>query len=636
MAKKKKEKKKLNKIGMLILTLFFILTCLLIYYLLILQVLPLKVLFVILGCLFAANLISFFIVRFCKKKVFYFIPLLGCAGLFYGVYSLANTNDILKNMNISYKTSNYALIVRKDSEYQKIEDLNGKEISYLVDDKNILENIKIEHSSKEYDDATKMATALLNNETDSIILEQSYVDMLNDSDSTIKNFSDKVRIIYTFEINTKVTNIAKNVNTTKESFIIYISGIDTYGSVSSVSRTDANMLVVVNPKTRQVLLVSIPRDYYVNLSGKNSKDKFTHSGIYGIDTSVKTLEELLDIDINYYFKINFSSLIKIVDSIGGVDVYSKYTFTSKDGYNYSTGYNHVNGKEALSFTRERKSFAAGDRVRNMNQQAMFEAILRKCTSKSILTRYNSLLNSLKSSFITNMPSNSLTSLIKKQLNEGKKWNVSSIALDGTNGMEYTYSYKGGRLYVMIPNQETINSAKEKIDEVFDGKILDSSYDENATNIKNVTKTEKKPKVVVTSNNTNNKKSNVTSNVQVTKKYTVTYINGDDIKSVTVDEGKKLVAPVIPTKEGYEAIGWCLNNDIYDFSMPISSNLVLELKYKKVDNNLSSNSNNNESSNSNNDDPIQNQINEGIKEELSNSNTTINIEKTDNNEQKNQE
>ena len=139
-------------------------------------------------------------------------------------------------------------------------------------------------------------------------------------------------------------------------------------------------------------MLSIPRDYYIDLYGKDGKDKLTHSGIYGIDTTVKSIEQLLDIDINYYYKINFTSLINIVNAIDGVDVYSKYTFTSKDGYNYQKGYNHVNGKEALSFARERKAFSAGDRIRNINQQALVEAIFRKCTDSSIIVKYNSLLN----------------------------------------------------------------------------------------------------------------------------------------------------------------------------------------------------------------------------------------------------
>ena len=626
---RKKKKKKMTKFNMLLCSLFFILTCLLIYFLCKLQVLPNKIMIIVISILFVLNIVIYFMLRFSRKKIVKLVPILGCAGLFYGVYSLFNTNNILTSMNVNYKTSSYAVLVRSDSSYEKIDDLENKEISYLKDDKEMLSKIKIKYEAKEYEDATKMANDLLNSKTDSMILEQSYIDMLKDSEGGIKDFSSKVKVIYNFEVNTKVNDIKKDVNTTKESFIIYVSGIDTYGSVSNVSRTDANMLVVVNPTTKQILLVSIPRDYYVNLAGKNGKDKFTHSGIYGIDTSVKTLENLFDVDINYYFKINFTSLIKIVDSVDGVDVYSKYAFTSKDGYNYSSGYNHVNGKEALSFVRERKSFAGGDRIRNMNQQALVEALLRKCTNKSIIMKYNNLLNSLKSSFITNMPSNSLTSLIKKQMNDGGKWNVSSIAVDGSNGMEYTYSYRSGKLYVMIPNQQTVNDAKSKIQAVFDGKKLESSYSDEISNIKKVTKTNKVVTKPVTSNVVSNKTSNIVSN-NVTTKYTVTYIIDESSSSVTVESGSKVTAPAIPSKDGYEVLGWYLGESVFDFNKPITSNITLVAKYKEEEIV--------EPENSNSNDVIQNQIEDGKEEEIvSNSNNLSNVEMNSNtNEEDNKE
>ena len=169
-------------------------------------------------------------------------------------------------------------------------------------------------------------------------------------------------------IKTKSKSIAKKVKVTKESFNIFISGIDTYGKISSVSRSDVNMVVTVNPKTKQILMTSIPRDYYVTLHGvKGYKDKLTHASLLGIENSVMTVEDLLDIDINYYIKVNFSSVINVVDSLGGVDVYSEYDFTSIDGYHYSKGYNKVNGEEALSFVRERKAFASGDNQRIKKQ-----------------------------------------------------------------------------------------------------------------------------------------------------------------------------------------------------------------------------------------------------------------------------
>lgn len=321
-----------------------------------LKVLPSKYFLSVVVALLIVNLILFLALIFSNKIFIKVLSILGCLGLFYGIYSISNTNDILNSMNINYKTSNYVVLVNVNSKYNKIEDLTNKNIGYLSDDESILNKIKISYQKTEYNDVNLMSNNLLSNKLDGIILEQSYVDMLSEEDSPIKDFKNKVRVIYDFKVNTKITDISKDVNTTSDTFCIYISGIDTYGEVSSVSRTDANMVVFVNPTSKQILMLSIPRDYYIDLYSKDGKDKLTHSGIYGIDTTVKSIEQLLDIDINYYYKINFTSLINIVNAIDGVDVYSKYTFTSKDGYNYQKGYNHVNGKEALSFARERKGF----------------------------------------------------------------------------------------------------------------------------------------------------------------------------------------------------------------------------------------------------------------------------------------
>lgn len=584
MKKKKLEKnqnKKNTKFYKIVSVTFLILSCIFTLLLLNLKVLPNKYLIPIIGVLVVLNLVVYLSLRFSKNKVVKIFSILGCIGLFYGVYSLANTSDILASMNINYKINNYVVLVKKDSSYENIKDLDSKKIGYLSDDSSALEKIKINYESKEYNDVDSIVDGLFDEKVDGIILEQSYYDMLTEEGSPIDGFKDKVRIIYTFKVTTKVKDISKDVDTTKESFCIYISGVDTYGSIASSSRTDANMLVVVNPKTHQILLVSIPRDYYVQLAGKSGKDKLTHSGIYGIDTTVKTVENLLDIDINYYYKINFTSLINIVDALNGVDVYSQYTFTSKDGYNYTKGYNHVDGKEALSFVRERKAFSAGDRVRNINQQAMVEALFRKVTNPSILVKYNSLLSSLKNSFITNMPQKSLTALINNQLDSNAKWNISSYNLDGSNSREYTYSYQSNTLYVMIPNQDTINESKQLINKVYDGNILESSYDGNATNVNTVTKTTKK-NTTTNSNKTVTSNSNTTSNTITTKEYSVTYIIDDNKNTVTVKEGSVTTEPQIPEKEGYEVLGWYLNGTLYNFSNPVNSDLVLEAKYKEIE------------------------------------------------------
>lgn len=325
---------------------------------------------------------------------------------------------------------------------------------------------------------------------DAILVEDTYLDILNengvttsndsssdthsssssDSSTDTKSFSDKTKVIYKFSIVVKTSDISKDLDVTKKPFNIYISGIDTYGSISSVSRSDVNMVVTVNPKTKQILLTSIPRDYYVPLHGKSGyNDKLTHAGLYGVDMSIKTIEDLMDIEINYYVKVNFTSVINIVDAIGGVDVYSDYDFTSLDGYKYSKGYNSVDGKEALSFARERKSFQAGDRQRVKDQQALLEAMFRKCTSTSIITKYNSLLDSVSGSFVTNMPTDRLKALIRMQVAKKYKWTITANSLDGANSSNYTYSYSSQKLYVMEPIEDSVNYAHKLIKSVEEGE-----------------------------------------------------------------------------------------------------------------------------------------------------------------------
>lgn len=574
----KKKTKKKSTISKLISTIFLILSFTLLFLLISLKVLPNKYLMPIIGSIVVINFISFCLLKYSKSKIIKFVFILLCLGMSYGVYSLFNTKSMLSSMNIDYKLNNYVVLVNNDSNYNNIDDLNNKVIGILEDDKTTIKKIKIKYEKKEFNDVISIVNSLFENDVDGIILEESYYDMLCEEDSNINNFKSKVRIIYKFNYKSKISNITKDVNTSKDSFTIYVSGIDTYGSIASSSRTDANMLITINPTTHQILLTSIPRDYYIELIGKNAKDKLTHSGIYGIDTTVKSVEKLLSIDINYYYKINFTSLINIVDSLGGVDVYSKYNFISKDGYKYSEGYNKVNGKEALSFVRERKAFNAGDRVRNINQQAMIEALFRKVTNPDILIKYNSLLKSIKNNFVTNMPENSLTNLIKNQLDSNAKWNITLYSLDGTNSREYTYSYKANTLYVMIPNNDTIENAKELIKRVYDGNILENSYNQNVNDVKPVTK---QNIIEKTSNVT---KSNI--NKKDEKKYnSVIYIIDGKKNTIRVKSGTTIEKPIIPLKEGYEILGWYLNDELYDFSKTINSDLVLEAKYSKIEDRL---------------------------------------------------
>ena len=384
------------------------------------------------------------------------------------IYEL-NTIGFLKKIGFTdYKTENYSVLVLKDSDYEKIEDLDGESIGSLEFSTDGLEKAKAKIEKEitpEFittDNITTLKDDFLAEEYAGMLIEDSMLSMVNESDG---EFSESYRVIYEFSVDVETEDIAEEVNITEESFNIFISGIDTYGSISSVARSDVNMVITVNPNTHKILITSIPRDYYVTLAGKNAKDKLTHAGIYGIETSVGTIENLLDIKINYYIKVNFTSLLDIVEALGGVNVYSEYSFTSKDGYYYQKGYNNVDGKKALSFVRERGAFTEGDRVRVKNQAAMIEALINKAISPSIIVKYTSLLNALDGSFVTNIPTKDITDFIKKQIDEMPEWEFENISLDGSNGYDYTYSYGGTKLYVMIPDNETVINATNKINEV---------------------------------------------------------------------------------------------------------------------------------------------------------------------------
>ena len=487
--RKNKSKRRKNKFKIYLYSVSILLTWLSITTLLIIKkydILPFKYMILAgIGLLVVPGLLDFVMIKPKMKKIFKIIAsafsIIMISFLVVLLFYLHKTFKFLGNLiEDGYTIRNYSVIVMNNNTYDDIEQLNDKQINYYIsnkeDEDEVLNklNEKVTASLEESEDYGELAKKLYNGKTDAIMMEESYAGMLEES---YPNFKDETKILYTIEIKTKTETIVKEVNVNKDTFNIYITGIDTYGSISSVSRSDVNIIATVNPQTHQVLLTTIPRDYYVQLDGTEGsyKDKLTHAGIYGVEKSIKTIENLLDIDINYYVKVNFSSLEKIVDSLGGVDVYSEYTFDSGTGTLFNRGYNRVNGEQALMFARTRYTVEGGDRTRGKNQQALIQAILKKSCSKEIITRYTSLLSSLEGSFQTNMSTDKMTDIIKKQIDEMKPWNVTSISLDGEGSSELTYSYPHQELYVMIPDEETIENAKNKIKEVEDGVILESSY-----------------------------------------------------------------------------------------------------------------------------------------------------------------
>ena len=387
--------------------------------------------------------------------------------MIFGITYELNTLDFLKQFGFnSYKTENYNVIVLDSSQYDELEDLNDLSIAHLDLDthkglQHAVADIKkeIKFTSLVGEDISDLTEMLESDETSAIILESAQLSIIEEEN---KEFYDSIRIIWSTDVEIEIAKIGESVDVTKDSFNILISGIDTYGSITKVSRSDVNILVTVNPSTHSILLTSIPRDYYVLLPEFNEYDKLTHAGIYGIETSVSAVENLLDTTINYYIKVNFTSLIDIVDALGGITVESNYDFTTQDGYHFTKGTNKLNGKEALSFARERKAFADGDRIRGQNQELILASLINKAMSASIITNYVDLLNALDDKFVTNITDEEITDFIKKQISEMPSWNINAISLDGSNAYEYTYSYKSQKLYVMKPYEESVLNAKEQI------------------------------------------------------------------------------------------------------------------------------------------------------------------------------
>ena len=266
---------------------------------------------------------------------------------------------------------------------------------------------------------------------------------------------------------------APDVEVAEEPFTVYISGNDSYGEVTTAEgRSDVNILLTVNPNTRQILMTTTPRDYYVELPfGEGCWDKLTHAGNYGIDCSMQTLEALYDVEIDYYLRVNFSGFESIVEALGGVDVYSEYEFTAASGHYFTQGYNAVDGPAALAFVRERYAFEAGDVQRGRNQMAMIEAIIDKAMSPALLTGYMGLMESVSDSFVTNMPKSSVGDLMKLQLREGGSWNVVTNSVSGYVSEAYTYSDSSQLLSVMLPDEASVQSAAELIDRCESGEVL---------------------------------------------------------------------------------------------------------------------------------------------------------------------
>lgn len=368
-----------------------------------------------------------------------------------------------------YKTDNMIVVVKKDDPASNLMDASMYRFGTqtAVDQENtqtMLDNINKalgrEVKVEQYGTAQELANALLEGRVDAAVYNQALDGLITDS---IEDYSDKVRVLYHYGIETELEQEAADV---EEPFNVYISGIDVEGPIATNSRSDVNIIMTVNPNTKKILLTTTPRDYYVqipDISGEQ-RDKLTHAGIYGVDASMRTLEQLYGIDISYYARVNFSSLVKIVDTLGGVDVDSDFEFTA-GGYQFKQGMNHLDGKQALAFSRERYSFEDGDNQRGKDQEKVLTAILNKAMSPAILSNASALIADVSDSVQTNMTQEEMAKFIKMQLNDGASWTIESQAASGNGDTQACYSSGDQPLYVMWPDEAVVQSISAKMNEI---------------------------------------------------------------------------------------------------------------------------------------------------------------------------
>lgn len=378
------------------------------------------------------------------------------------------------NSTSNYSEYSMSVVVLKDSEVHNVTQLDSVTGPTDTDNENIqklIADIKTSQSKElTVEQSTSYLaayTSLVSGEAKAIVLNSVFENII---EYEYPDYASKIRKIYTKNITKEVAapKVSKN-----KSFNVYVSGIDTYGPISSVSRSDVNILMTVNRDSKKILLTTTPRDSYVPIAdgGNNQKDKLTHAGIYGVDSSIHTLENLYGVDINYYVRLNFTSFLKLIDLLGGVDVYNDQEFTSRHGkFHFPVGNVHLDSEQALGFVRERYSLADGDRDRGRNQQKVIVAIIQKLTSTEALKNYSDIIQGLQDSLQTNMPIETMMDLVNAQLESGGSYKVNSQDLKGTGQMGLpSYAMPDSNLYMMEIDDSSLAAAKSAIQDVMEGR-----------------------------------------------------------------------------------------------------------------------------------------------------------------------
>ena len=378
------------------------------------------------------------------------------------------------NSTSNYSEYSMSVVVLKESDVHNVTQLDSVTGPTDTDNENIQKLIADIKTSQSKELTVEQSTSylaayksLVSGEAKAIVLNSVFENII---ESEYPDYASKIRKIYTKNITKEVAapKVSKN-----KSFNVYVSGIDTYGPISSVSRSDVNILMTVNQDSKKILLTTTPRDSYVPIAdgGNNQKDKLTHAGIYGVDSSIHTLENLYGVDINYYVRLNFTSFLKLIDLLGGVDVYNDQEFTAHtNGKFYPVGNVHLDSEQALGFVRERYSLADGDRDRGRNQQKVIVAIIQKLTSTEALKNYSDILQGLQDSLQTNMPIETMMDLVNTQLESGGSYKVNSQDLKGTGRMGLpSYAMPDSNLYMMEIDDSSLAAAKSAIQDVMEGR-----------------------------------------------------------------------------------------------------------------------------------------------------------------------
>ncbi len=395
-----------------------------------------------------------------------------------GIFGFKQMIDITNRMNqtAAFSEVEMSIVVPKESDIKDVSQLTSVQAPTKVDKNNIEILMSALKKDKKVDvkvdDVASYQEAydnLKSGKSKAMVLSGSYASLLESVDS---NYASNLKTIYTYKIKKKNSNSAKQVDS--KVFNIYISGIDTYGSISTVSRSDVNIIMTVNMNTHKILLTTTPRDAYVKIpgGGADQYDKLTHAGIYGVETSEQTLENLYGIKIDYYARINFTSFLKLIDQLGGVTVHNDQAFTSLHGkFDFPVGDIQMNSEQALGFVRERYSLDGGDNDRGKNQEKVISAIVNKLASLKSVSNFTSIVNNLQDSVQTNMSLDTINALANTQLDSGSKFTVTSQAVTGTGstGQLTSYAMPNSSLYMMKLDDSSVASASQAIKNLMEEK-----------------------------------------------------------------------------------------------------------------------------------------------------------------------